>query len=120
MADTMKRTRSAKGAAAVGKRPRARLKPDEVGLRREVIDAHLDEEHSLENLSKVAHFSLAQHLEARGAWREALAEYLEAPEVTRLRLYLETMGEVLPQVRDKVILDASTAEGAKVTPWCSA
>jgi membrane protease subunit HflK len=34
-----------------------------------------------------------------------LAEYLKAPEVTKKRLYLETMGEVLSQVPGKVILD---------------
>jgi membrane protease subunit HflK len=35
-----------------------------------------------------------------------LAEYAKAPEVTRLRLYLETMAEVLPQVGRKTIIDA--------------
>jgi membrane protease subunit HflK len=34
-----------------------------------------------------------------------LAEYLKAPEVTKKRLYLETMGEVLSQVPGKIILD---------------
>lgn len=43
------------------------------------------------------------------AFNALLAEYIKAPEVTRLRLYLETMAEVLPTVRKKVILD----EGAK-------
>ena len=33
------------------------------------------------------------------------AEYLKAPEVTRQRLYLETMGEVIPQIGKKIILD---------------
>ena len=42
MADTMKRTRSAKGATAVGNRPRARRKPGEVALRREVIATALE------------------------------------------------------------------------------
>lgn len=31
--------------------------------------------------------------------------YRQAPEVTRRRIYLETMGKVLPAVRDKVIVD---------------
>lgn len=39
------------------------------------------------------------------AFNALLAEYIKAPEVTRLRLYLETMAEVLPAVRKKVILD---------------
>lgn len=33
-----------------------------------------------------------------------LAEYSKAPEVTRRRIYLETMAEVLPQVKNKLIL----------------
>ncbi len=48
------------------------------------------------------------------AFDARLAAYVEAPEVTRLRLYLETMAEVLPRVRGKVILDE--AAGAGVLP----
>jgi membrane protease subunit HflK len=33
-----------------------------------------------------------------------LAEYLKAPEVTRRRIYLETMAEILPQVKNKLVL----------------
>ena len=33
-----------------------------------------------------------------------LAEYSKAPEVTRRRIYLETMAEILPQVKNKMIL----------------
>lgn len=33
-----------------------------------------------------------------------LAEYVKAPEVTRRRIYLETMGEILPRVKSKVIV----------------
>ena len=32
-------------------------------------------------------------------------EYRKAPEVTRQRIYLETMAQVLPQVRSKIIVD---------------
>ncbi len=39
------------------------------------------------------------------AFNAVLAEYLKAPDVTRTRIYLETMAEVLPQVRDRVIVD---------------
>ncbi len=39
------------------------------------------------------------------AFNAILAEYTKAPEVTRLRLYLETMAEILPSVDRKVILD---------------
>ncbi len=38
------------------------------------------------------------------AFKALLAEYLKAPEVTRKRLYLETMAEVLPKVKNKVIV----------------
>jgi len=38
-------------------------------------------------------------------FREVLAAYRRAPDVTRRRIYLETMQSVLPQVKRKVILD---------------
>lgn len=38
------------------------------------------------------------------AFKALLAEYTKAPEVTRRRLYLETMSEVLPRVKNKVIV----------------
>ena len=38
-------------------------------------------------------------------FQAVLTEYLKAPEVTKKRLYLETMSEVLSQVPGKVILD---------------
>ncbi len=39
------------------------------------------------------------------AFRALLAEYRKSPEVTRRRLYLETMADVFPKVKEKVILD---------------
>lgn len=36
-----------------------------------------------------------------------LEQYVKAPEITRTRLYLETMGDVLPSVRSKIIVDDS-------------
>ncbi|MEL6311264.1 MAG: FtsH protease activity modulator HflK [Pseudomonadota bacterium] len=45
-----------------------------------------------------------------------LEEYLKAPEVTRKRLYLETMERVLGDV-DKVILDESGGGGQGVVPY---
>jgi membrane protease subunit HflK len=38
------------------------------------------------------------------AFNALLIEYTKAPEVTRKRLYLETMAEVLPKVKNKVIV----------------
>jgi modulator of FtsH protease HflK len=37
-----------------------------------------------------------------------LAEYHKAPEVTRRRIYIETLQEVLPGIRSKIILDEQT------------
>ena len=34
-----------------------------------------------------------------------LAEYIKAPAITRARLYLETMAEIMPQLKGKVIVD---------------
>ena len=39
------------------------------------------------------------------AFNAQLAEYLKAPEVTRQRLYLEAMSEILPKLKNKVIVD---------------
>ena len=37
-----------------------------------------------------------------------LAEYLKAPEVTRRRIYVETMQEVMPAIRSKIVIDGAT------------
>ncbi len=37
-----------------------------------------------------------------------LAEYRKAPEVTRRRIYLETLQEVMPGIRSKIIVDQSS------------
>jgi membrane protease subunit HflK len=55
-------------------------------------------------------YALSRVNEARGdadRFNALLAEYLKAPEVTRQRIYLETMAEVLPALDRKVILDES-------------
>lgn len=41
-------------------------------------------------------------------FKALLAEYTKAPEVTRRRLYIETLQEVLPGIRSKIILDEET------------
>lgn len=43
-----------------------------------------------------------------------LAEYIKAPEVTRRRIYIETMQEVLPKIRSKIIIDQQTPN---ILPW---
>ena len=37
-----------------------------------------------------------------------LTEYSKAPEVTRRRIYIETMQKVLPGIRSKIIVDEQT------------
>jgi membrane protease subunit HflK len=37
-----------------------------------------------------------------------LAEYIKAPEVTRRRIYIETLQEVMPTVRSKIVVDERT------------
>ena len=52
--------------------------------------------------------ALSRVNEARGdaeRFNALLAEYVKAPEVTRQRIYLETMAEVLPGLERKIILD---------------
>lgn len=49
-------------------------------------------------------------------FRSILAEYLNAPDVTRQRLYLETMEKVLGQV-DKYVIDESAGGQSGVLPY---
>ena len=39
------------------------------------------------------------------AFNQVLEQYLKAPEVTRTRIYLETLGDVLPKARQQIIVD---------------
>ena len=58
-------------------------------------------------------YALKRVNEAQGdaaLFNALLAEYIKAPEVTRKRLYLETMSEVLPRLQSKVILDAGAQQ----------
>ena len=43
-------------------------------------------------------------------FRALLEQYEKAPDVTRRRLYLETMQKVLPRLGGKVILDADASQ----------
>jgi membrane protease subunit HflK len=43
-------------------------------------------------------------------------EYLKAPEITRSRLYLETMGDVIPQLGAKIIIDDSMRQFLPILP----
>ena len=45
-----------------------------------------------------------------------LIEYVKAPEITRTRLYLETMGDVLPATGEKIIIDDSMRNLLPILP----
>ncbi len=45
-----------------------------------------------------------------------LEEYAKAPEITRTRLYLETMGDVIPQMGPKIIVDDSLRQLLPILP----
>lgn len=44
------------------------------------------------------------------AFSAVLEQYVKAPEVTRTRLYLETLGEVLPQAQQQIVVDESVQQ----------
>jgi len=61
-----------------------------------------------QKINEAEGYALRRVNEARGdaeRFTVVLAEYIKAPEVTRQRLYLETMQEVLPHFERKIILD---------------
>ena len=45
-----------------------------------------------------------------------LGQYVKAPEITRTRLYLETMGDVLPAMGPKIIIDDSMKQLLPILP----
>ena len=47
------------------------------------------------------------------------SEYLKAPEVTRRRIYLETMQDVMPSLGKKVIVDESANQVLPFLPLTS-
>ena len=50
------------------------------------------------------------------SFNATLAEYIKAPEITRTRLYLETMGDVLPSMGPKIIIDDSMKQLLPILP----
>jgi membrane protease subunit HflK len=50
------------------------------------------------------------------AFTAVLEQYVKAPEVTRTRLYLETMSEALPEIGQKIIVDESLRQLLPVLP----
>lgn len=61
-----------------------------------------------ERISNAEGYAISRINEAEGdatRFNALLSEYVKAPEVTRQRLYLETMSEVLPNLKQKIIMD---------------
>ena len=50
------------------------------------------------------------------AFSAVLQEYVKAPEITRTRLYLETVSEILPQMGQKIIVDESLRQLLPILP----
>jgi len=50
------------------------------------------------------------------AFTAVLEQYLKAPEVTRTRLYLETLGDVLPQAKQGIVVDESVQQILPMLP----
>jgi membrane protease subunit HflK len=64
-------------------------------------------------LSAAEGYALKRVNEAEGdvsRFRSLLEQYEKAPEVTRQRLYLETMSDVIPRLGGKIILDADAKQ----------
>jgi len=53
------------------------------------------------------------------AFSAVLEQYLKAPEVTRARIYLETLGDVLPQARQTIIVDETVQQILPMLPFPS-
>jgi modulator of FtsH protease HflK len=50
------------------------------------------------------------------AFSAVLQQYVKAPDITRMRLYLETMSEILPQTGQKIIVDESLRQLLPILP----
>src|SRR5213075_1295041 len=50
------------------------------------------------------------------SFNATLGQYIKAPEITRTRLYLETMGDVLPNMGPKIIIDDSMKQLLPILP----
>jgi membrane protease subunit HflK len=46
-----------------------------------------------------------------------LEQYVKAPDVTRTRIYLETLGDVLPKARQQIIVDDTVQQILPMLPF---
>ncbi|MDQ7918049.1 FtsH protease activity modulator HflK [Mesonia sp. MT50] len=71
---------------------------------------------ALETIQKAEGYAAERINNAQGEvsrFNDLYTEYIKAPEVTRTRIYLETMNKVLPQLGNKIITDET---GSNVLP----
>lgn len=54
------------------------------------------------------------------AFTSVLEQYIKAPSVTRTRIYLETLGQVLPQARQQIIVDDTVQQILPMLPFPAA
>jgi membrane protease subunit HflK len=50
------------------------------------------------------------------AFGAVLEQYIKAPEITRTRLYLETLGDVLPEAKQSIVVDESVQQILPMLP----
>ena len=53
------------------------------------------------------------------AFNQVLEQYQKSPDVTRARIYLETLGDVLPQARQQIIVDDTVQQILPMLPFPS-
>lgn len=66
-----------------------------------------------QKLSEAEGYAVKRINEARGdvaRFKALLEQYEKAPDVTRQRLYFETMSEVIPNLGSKIILDSDAKQ----------
>ncbi|HUA66683.1 MAG TPA: FtsH protease activity modulator HflK [Alphaproteobacteria bacterium] len=73
-----------------------------------------------DQMISVAEGNAAQRInEAKGDaayFNDVLAQYVKAPDVTRRRLYLETMSDILPKMGNKIIIDTDVSRVLPLLP----
>jgi membrane protease subunit HflK len=51
------------------------------------------------------------------AFSAVLEQYVKAPDITRTRMYWETMGDVIPRAGQKIVIDESVRQWIPITPF---
>lgn len=92
---------------------REKLENDALAKRnREIPNAHGEAQRRIDRSLGYQQARINQAKGEVARFTELLREYRKAPEVTRRRIYLETMGRVLPELDDVLIVDESVGRSA--------